>query len=252
MWGGCFWGIKEWWARTKSWGTALRSHSACLRLASPPPTPGAGSLTIEKIRAKALSWRDVFVEIPITIHNSPLSVALMAEIEPPAAATQQDYDRCLPACTHGACVLGQGRVQWRGVAAVASPPACLPCLLAGARLIQPQHSLQPLSPCCAPFLPARLSLSIAPVLEKNMEFLNDCLDDLMVEQNKLSMWHQQYRRQQQQIAQYKLQRRQENQLRRAAGVICDGGGGVGQQPGAGVVPKRALRCGMLQLSLSAE
>lgn len=53
----------------------------------------AGSLTIEKIRIKGLSWRDVFVEIPITIHNSALAVALMAEIEPPTIATQQDYDR---------------------------------------------------------------------------------------------------------------------------------------------------------------
>ncbi len=58
-----------------------------------PPPLYAGSLTIEKIRAKGLSWRDVFVEIPVTIHNSPLAVALMAEIEPPSTATQQDFDR---------------------------------------------------------------------------------------------------------------------------------------------------------------
>ncbi|GAB4818778.1 hypothetical protein N2152v2_005824 [Parachlorella kessleri] len=114
-----------------------------------------GSLTIEKVRAKSLSWRDVFVEIPITVHNSPLAVALMAEIEPPSTTTQQDFDR--------------------------------------------------------------LNLSIAPVLEKNMEFLNDCLDDLMVEQNKLSVYQQQYRRLQQQIAQFKLQRVQENRMRVAAG-----------------------------------
>ena len=30
--------------------------------------------------------------------------------------------------------------------------------------------------------PARLNLGVAPLLEKNLEFLNDCLDDLMVEQ----------------------------------------------------------------------
>lgn len=49
------------------------------------------------------------------------------------------------------------------------------------------------------------------------QYLNDCLDDLLVEQNKLSVYQAQVRRQQQSIAQYKLQRRQENQARRAAG-----------------------------------
>jgi hypothetical protein len=76
----------------------------------------------------------------------------------------------------------------------------------------------PRSPSAPP--PRRLNLSIAPVLEKNMEFLNDCLDDLMVEQNKLSMYHQQLRRHQQQVAQWKLQRMQENKLRRAAGACA--------------------------------
>lgn len=115
----------------------------------------AGSLTIEKIRAKNISWKDVFVEIPISVRNSTLAAVLMAEMEPPTSATQLDFDR--------------------------------------------------------------LSLGVAPVLEKNLEFLNDCLDDLVGEQNKLSNYHNQLRRHQQQIAQWKLQRRQENQMRRAAG-----------------------------------
>lgn len=54
----------------------------------------AGSLTIEKIRAKGLSWRDVFVEIPITVHNSPMAAALAAEVAPPSAATTLDCERC--------------------------------------------------------------------------------------------------------------------------------------------------------------
>jgi hypothetical protein len=53
----------------------------------------AGSLTIEKIRAKGLSWRDVFVEIPIAVHNSPMAAALAAEIAPPSTATPVDYER---------------------------------------------------------------------------------------------------------------------------------------------------------------
>ncbi|KAL4450191.1 hypothetical protein ABPG77_010860 [Micractinium sp. CCAP 211/92] len=114
-----------------------------------------GSLTIEKIRAKGLSWHDVFVEIPVTVHNSPMAAALAAEIAPPSTTTALDYER--------------------------------------------------------------LGLGVAPLLEKNLEFLNDCLDDLMVEQGKLSMYQNQLRRQQQAIAQFKVQRRQENLARRAAG-----------------------------------
>ncbi|EFN54737.1 hypothetical protein CHLNCDRAFT_24150 [Chlorella variabilis] len=114
-----------------------------------------GSLTIEKIRAKGLSWRDMFVEIPITVHNSTMAAALAAEIAPSSAATTLDCER--------------------------------------------------------------LNLGVAPLLEKNLEYLNDCLDDLMVEQGKLSMHQNQLRRQQQAIAQFKMQRRQENMARRAAG-----------------------------------
>lgn len=70
----------------------------------------------------------------------------------------------------------------------------------------------PLPPCLC-----RLGLGVAPLLEKNLEFLNDCLDDLMVEQGKLSMYQNNMRRQQQAIAQFKMQRRQENMAKRAAG-----------------------------------
>lgn len=77
-------------------------------------------------------------------------------------------------------------------------------------------------PGCAllpsPSLLPRLGLGVAPLLEKNLEFLNDCLDDIMVEQGKLSMYQNQLRRQQQAIAQFKVQRRQENLARRAAGA----------------------------------
>jgi translation initiation factor 3 subunit H len=114
-----------------------------------------GTLTVEKIRAKSLSWQDVFVEIPVAVHNSPLTVALAAEVEPAAGLSQLDLDR--------------------------------------------------------------LALGTNPALEKNMEFLNDCLDDLVGEQNKLSMYHNQVRRYQQQLAQWRLARRAENQARRAAG-----------------------------------
>lgn len=114
-----------------------------------------GTLTIEKIRSKGLSWKSVFVEIPISIHNSPMAVALMAEIENPSGCTQLDFDR--------------------------------------------------------------LGLGVAPILEKSLEFLNDCLDDLVGEQNKLSMYHNQKRRYHQAVNQWKMQRKQENQTRKAMG-----------------------------------
>jgi translation initiation factor 3 subunit H len=63
---------------------------------------------------------------------------------------------------------------------------------------------------------------VAPLLEKNLEYLNDCLDDLMVEQGKLSLHQNALRRQQQAIAQFKMQRRQENMARRAAGKHAGG------------------------------
>lgn len=116
----------------------------------------SGTLTIEKIRGSNLSWKDVFAEIPISLHNSPMAAALAAEItsrRSPLSAIDTD----------------------------------------------------------------RLTLNAGPVLEKNVEFLNDCLDDLVVEQNKLSMYHHALRRQQQSILQWKMHRRQENQTRRAAG-----------------------------------
>lgn len=114
-----------------------------------------GSLTVEKIIAKKLSWKDVFIEIPVSVHNSRLAMALAAEIEPPSGINQLDLDK--------------------------------------------------------------LALGPGQALEKNLEYLSDCLDDLVGEQNKISVYHNQLRRHQQQIAQWKLARRAENQNRRAAG-----------------------------------
>lgn len=48
------------------------------------PTPSAlppGSLTIEKIRAKGLSWRDVFVEIPVAVSASHRHAWVAGQLE---------------------------------------------------------------------------------------------------------------------------------------------------------------------------
>jgi translation initiation factor 3 subunit H len=60
----------------------------------------------------------------------------------------------------------------------------------------------------------RLNLHVAPALEKNLEFLNECLDDIVVEQQKVSFYHRNLARQQQQLSQWQQKRRQENAQRR--------------------------------------
>lgn len=115
-----------------------------------------GTLTIEKIKAKNIAWKDIFVEIPITVHNSPLAVALMHEMESNSVSVSQiDLDR--------------------------------------------------------------LNMDAAPLLEKNLEFLNECIDDLNAEQHKLTQYHLDMRKLHQRVMQWKLARRNENQQRRIMG-----------------------------------
>ena len=40
-----------------------------------------------------MSWRDVFVEVPVKVHNSSLAQALIADINPAAGATAADLER---------------------------------------------------------------------------------------------------------------------------------------------------------------
>mmetsp|Transcript_14500 Transcript_14500/g.31531 ORF Transcript_14500/g.31531 Transcript_14500/m.31531 type:complete len:326 (+) Transcript_14500:145-1122(+) len=63
----------------------------------------------------------------------------------------------------------------------------------------------------------RLNLSVAPFMEKNMESLIDCVDDLVAEQQKVTTYHKNVARQAQAMASWLQKRRQENQARRAAG-----------------------------------
>ncbi len=58
----------------------------------------SGQLTVEKIKAKGITWQDVFVEIPVKIHNSALAVAVAHEIMGGASSdctfmNQLDFDR---------------------------------------------------------------------------------------------------------------------------------------------------------------
>merc|ERR1719201_736954 len=60
-------------------------------------------------------------------------------------------------------------------------------------------------------------ISAAPFLEKNLEFLAECLDDLYMEQQKWNMYERNMHRQKQQQLMWLDKRRQENASRRANG-----------------------------------
>jgi translation initiation factor 3 subunit H len=115
----------------------------------------SNNFTGEKLREKNLSWKDIFVEIPIKVSNSALISAFMTELEPETPVTQCDYDR--------------------------------------------------------------LQLSTSSLMERNMEFLIECMDDLSVEQQKLQFHYRSLSRQQAQQQAWLQKRRAENATRRAAG-----------------------------------
>jgi len=63
----------------------------------------------------------------------------------------------------------------------------------------------------------RLSLASTAYSTKAMTSLIECIDDLLGEQQKVSMYHKNFARQQQQAAAWLAKRKQENAARRAAG-----------------------------------
>eukprot|EP00270_Netrium_digitus_P017058 TRINITY_DN619_c0_g1_i1.p1 TRINITY_DN619_c0_g1~~TRINITY_DN619_c0_g1_i1.p1 ORF type:complete len:349 (-),score=106.37 TRINITY_DN619_c0_g1_i1:222-1268(-) len=63
----------------------------------------------------------------------------------------------------------------------------------------------------------RLSLSSTPIMERNVEFLVECMDDLSMEQQRFQYYYRSVQRQQQQQAAWLQRRRMENAARKAAG-----------------------------------
>eukprot|EP00199_Chlamydomonas_sp_CCMP681_P002659 CAMPEP_0119107122 /NCGR_PEP_ID=MMETSP1180-20130426/7990_1 /TAXON_ID=3052 ORGANISM="Chlamydomonas cf sp, Strain CCMP681" /NCGR_SAMPLE_ID=MMETSP1180 /ASSEMBLY_ACC=CAM_ASM_000741 /LENGTH=321 /DNA_ID=CAMNT_0007092561 /DNA_START=50 /DNA_END=1015 /DNA_ORIENTATION=- len=112
-------------------------------------------LSAKDLREANLSWRDVFVDVPVKISSSPLTQALIAELQPAQALTAADLDR--------------------------------------------------------------LDLSCQPFMEKNIQSLLECVDDLINEQQKVTMYHKNVARQAQMMAAWLQKRKAENQTRRAAG-----------------------------------
>ncbi|MEW5319343.1 MAG: hypothetical protein WDW38_010502 [Sanguina aurantia] len=113
-------------------------------------------LTGKDLREAGIAWKDVFVEVPIKLHNSALIQALVADLAPQAAvATAANFDR--------------------------------------------------------------LSLSVGPFMEANLESLIACVDDLVNEQQKVTSYQKAVARQAQHLATWLQKRKQDNQARRAAG-----------------------------------
>nr|GEU95031.1 eukaryotic translation initiation factor 3 subunit H [Tanacetum cinerariifolium] len=63
----------------------------------------------------------------------------------------------------------------------------------------------------------RLQLSTNPFMERNMEFLIECMDDLSIEQQKFQFYYRNLSRQQAQQQTWLQKRRSENMSRKAAG-----------------------------------
>ena len=64
----------------------------------------------------------------------------------------------------------------------------------------------------------RLRMSTNPFLERSLEFLSECMDDLASEQQKVAFYQRNISRQQLQQAQWLQKRKQENAQRKAAGL----------------------------------
>jgi len=111
------------------------------------------SFTKDSLNKSNVSYKDIFEEIPIRIHNSLLSSALLYELQ--EAGAESDFEK--------------------------------------------------------------LDLSTNPFLEKNLEFLVECLDDLSSEQTKLQYYQRNLQRQLVQQNQWLQKRRAENAARKAAG-----------------------------------
>jgi len=112
------------------------------------------SFTKESLTKAAVTYNDIFEEIPVKIHNSSLITAFLCELED-QGSMESDFDR--------------------------------------------------------------LDLSTNPFLERNLEFLIECLDDLGVEQNKFQYHQRSVQRQQAQQAAWLQKRRAENVARKQNG-----------------------------------
>lgn len=160
----------------------------------------ASALGAAALKAAKVSWRDVFEEVPVSVRNSPLAVALSRSILPAASIAgtlgdEGDAERLDLAAGPASASAAVSAAAAAAAAGAAPPPSSRASLnAAGANLVGGMASLGR----CA-------------------EYLSDCLDDLGAEAQRLSYYHRSLARAQQQAAAAQARRRQENAARRAAG-----------------------------------
>ncbi|KAH9680094.1 eukaryotic translation initiation factor 3 subunit H [Citrus sinensis] len=138
----------------------------------------SNNFTGEKLREKNLSWVDIFEEIPV------YGMGLIDKL------------------TLGYCVCWFITLQVK-----VSNSALISAFMT---------ELEPDTPVTQRDYD-RLQLSSSPFLERNMEFLIECMDDLSVEQQKFQFYYRSLTRQQAQQQSWLQKRRDENKARKAAG-----------------------------------
>ena len=158
----------------------------------------SAALGAAALKAAKVSWRDVFEQVPVSVRNSPLAVALARSILPAASVAgtlgdEGDAER-LDLAAGPASASAAVSAAAAAAAGAAAPSSSAAANAAGANAVGGMASLGR----CA-------------------EYLSDCLDDLGAEAQRLSFYHRALARAQQQAAAAQARRRQENAARRAAG-----------------------------------
>ena len=108
-------------------------------------------LTAKELYENAITWRDVFTDVPVKVSNSPLVTALMAQIDEQVGCHRQ---LCAP-CSRSTCAehpLHMRRYQTHANCALATdlnplPVSCVVLLKdskAALAVQQVQHGAQPL------------------------------------------------------------------------------------------------------------
>ncbi|KAJ9205942.1 hypothetical protein DTO166G4_7558 [Paecilomyces variotii] len=131
--------------------------------------------TAEQLQKSNLTYQQIFVELPVTIHNSHLLTSFLHQLPSPPPSQPLDFPPSLAALKTG-----------------------------------PLASSTPLSPNFD-----NLTLSIDPFLEKNCDLLLDSIETHHTENNNFQYYQRSLAREQQKIAQWQAKRKQENASRAA-------------------------------------
>ncbi|KAL1984807.1 hypothetical protein VTN96DRAFT_8651 [Rasamsonia emersonii] len=131
--------------------------------------------TSEQLQKSGLRYQDIFVELPVKIHNSHLLTSFLHQLPSPLPSTPLDFPQSLSALKNGP--------------------------LAKSSVLTPNFD--------------NLSLSIDPFLEKNCDLLLDAIETHHTENNNFQYYQRSLAREQAKIAQWQAKRKAENISRAA-------------------------------------